>query len=325
MAYRFKTKESVAENVRRIVREEIDSAVSLLNQPDGRKRDEAVHGARKSIKKIRGLLRLLKPELGKTFRRENVHLRDTGRQLSVLRDAAALLETITRIQEQHGAALDRRVLMGVRKGLRDEKQQLEEQFERSKTIAQAASALRSLAKRLHRWPLKDNGFKAIAPGLRGTYQAGRQALRKAKKKQDAESYHSLRKRVKDHWYHVRLLEGVWTRVMQAHEASLKDLETWLGEDHNVDVLRQKLTANQERFGGEENVRIFLAVTGEYQKDLQEKSRSLAERVYSEKPRHFVNDIAALWHEWKNQPESMSEVEREARKPAAHPTAKRSAA
>ena len=325
MAYRFKTKESVAENVRRIVREEIDSAVNLLNRPNGRKRDEAVHEARKSIKKIRGLLRLLKPELGKTFRRENVHFRDTGRQLSILRDAAALLETVTRVQEQHGAALDRRVLMGVRKGLREEKQQLEEQFERSKTIAQAASALHSVARRLHRWPLKHDGFRAIAPGLKGTYQAGRQALRKAKKKEDAESYHSLRKRVKDHWYHIRLLESVWTQVMQAHEASLKDLETWLGEDHNIDVLRQKLTANPERFGGQENVRMFLAVTGEYQKDLQEKSRSLADRVYSQKPKRFVNDIAALWHEWRKEPKSMSAVEREGREPAAHSSAKRSAA
>jgi CHAD domain-containing protein len=312
MPYRFKAKESVEENVRRIAQEEVDSAVDLLSHASSRKRDEAVHEARKSIKKTRALLRLVAPELGKTFCQENKRFRDTGHQLSVLRDAAALLETVGHIGERHGAALDRRLPGPIRRGLQRQKRELEQQFAASKTIPRAASALRSASKRIHAWPLGRDGFKAIAPGLERSYRAGRRALKRAKQKHDAVSYHDLRKRVKDHWYHVRLLESIWTEVMQAHEASLKELETWLGEDHNVSVLREKLEENPGDFGGEQTVRVFLALAEEYQKELQEKALGLAERVYAEKPRTFIEDIGALWDAWQKQPPAMKEVEREQR-------------
>jgi len=44
------------------------------------------------------------------------------------------------------------------------------------------------------------------------------------------------RRVKDHWYHARLLENMWAQVMNGYEESLKDLETRLGDDHNLVVL-----------------------------------------------------------------------------------------
>ena len=95
MPYRFKPAEAVSEAVKRIVSEEIESSVEGLASPSPENRDRAVHQARKSIKKIRGLLRLLRPRLGATFRRENKRFRRLGRDLSQLRDAAALRHRLT--------------------------------------------------------------------------------------------------------------------------------------------------------------------------------------------------------------------------------------
>ncbi len=71
-----------------------------------------------------------------------------------------------------------------------------------------------------------------------------------------ENYHDWRKRVKDHWYHVRLLESLWTEVLEAREASLKNLETWLGDDHNLVVLCDKLTNEPEKYGEADGVQLF---------------------------------------------------------------------
>jgi CHAD domain-containing protein len=65
--------------------------------------------------------------------------------------------------------------------------------------------------------------------LEETFRGGERALKRAKKRPRPESYHDWRKHVKDHRYHIRLLEGLWTDVMQAYEKSLKDLETELGD------------------------------------------------------------------------------------------------
>src|SRR5579875_1822359 len=137
----------------------------------------------------------------------------------------------------------------------------------------------------------------------------------AQKDGTPENYHEWRKRVKDHWYHVRLLESLWTDVMQAHENSLHDLETWLGDDHNLVVLCQKLDNEPKKYGDEKAVRLFLTLAGEEQNELREKSLSWGERVYERKPRRFVQDIEKLWDAWQQEPDSVKEEEKEHRQTA----------
>src|SRR5579862_3122658 len=94
MPYRLEHDESIPRGLRRVAREEIDSAIENLRVKQPSKRDDAVHEARKNIKKLRGIVRLLMPELGAEGVRENIALRDLGRTLSEVRDAAAMIETV---------------------------------------------------------------------------------------------------------------------------------------------------------------------------------------------------------------------------------------
>jgi hypothetical protein len=95
--------------------------------------------------------------------------------------------------------------------------------------------------------------------------------------------------------------------MEAHESSLKQLETWLGDDHNLVVLREKLKARPEDFGGKAVVTAFLSLVEDYQKELRENSISLGERVYTEKPRAFVRSLGELWEVWR-EPEPIDQAD-----------------
>jgi hypothetical protein len=55
-------------------------------------------------------------------------------------------------------------------------------------------------------------------------------------------FHRWRKRVKVLWDHLRLLE-VRALTAKRRADELKQLETWLGEDHNVAVLRTQVTVD----------------------------------------------------------------------------------
>ncbi len=103
--------------------------------------------------------------------------------------------------------------------------------------------------------------------------------------------------------------------MQAHEASLKNLETWLGDDHNLVVLCDKLHKEPEKYGDAKDIQLFLTLAGTYQKELRENAISLGQRVYEEKPRQFTQNLSKLWDAWQHQPDSMKEVEKEQRQPA----------
>jgi len=305
MPYRLKTGESLPEGIKRIVIEELDSATQELSRADRNKRDEAIHEARKSVKKIRGALRLVEADLGATYRKENRRLGDLGRKLSEFRDAAAIIETFNSVIEKHNGSLQNNALSSIRNGLEKSKRDTEEISHIDEVVKGAIATLGGMKKRVSAWPLKADGFRAIEPGLKARFRRGRKSMAVAQKDARPENYHEWRKRVKDHWYHVRLLENIWTDVMQAHESSLKDLETWLGDDHNLVVLRDKLVNKPENYGDKKDIQLFLALADQYQKELRERAISLGQRVYEQKPRQFTKNMGKLWDAWQHSADSMS--------------------
>src|SRR5579863_3060081 len=117
MAYRLERDESVISGIRRVIREEIDSAESHLAGKKKTTRDEAIHDARKSIKKVRATLRLIRHQLGDSWKRENAHLRDIAARLSQFRDAFVIIETFDDLTQTHGTEASAPRFRAVRAGL----------------------------------------------------------------------------------------------------------------------------------------------------------------------------------------------------------------
>jgi hypothetical protein len=93
-SYRIKKKESLQDGIQRIVTEQVDRALHQLEHNDDDVH-EAVHDSRKCFKKVRGVLRLLRDEIGEeVYKRENSCFRDAGRKLAVARDRAVMVETL---------------------------------------------------------------------------------------------------------------------------------------------------------------------------------------------------------------------------------------
>ena len=300
MSYHLKLNEPVHEGLKRIVCEEIEYGAGQLDGKDPAKRDEAIHEARKSVKKIRAVLRLIRPELGSVYRAENERLRGVGQKLSEFRDAGAIIETFDDLKEKYRDELGRHTLSPIRRRLNAQKQSAEKGNQIEAVLQQMANTLRDVGKDVSAWPLQTDGFCAIAPGLRKTYGRGRKALAYAKKRPRPENFHEWRKRVKDHWYHVRLLEDIWTDVMRAYEKDLKDLETWLGDDHNLVVLSDKLKGDPQGYGSQKDVDFLMELIGKHQKKLREKAVDLGDRIYQDRPRLFTKRIELLWAAWQTQ-------------------------
>src|SRR5690242_20693021 len=99
MSYGLTFNETPADAVERVRREQLDKAAEALR--DGEDPVEAIHDARKRIKKTRALLRLARPGLTDgEYRRRNRALRDAGRGMSANRDADVLPETVDLLAER---------------------------------------------------------------------------------------------------------------------------------------------------------------------------------------------------------------------------------
>src|ERR1700722_14356409 len=101
MAYRFKKNEPSPNAIRRVFAEEIAWAVGHLAH--SKKRTQAVHEARKSIKKIRGLLSLIETPLGPRYKTQDRYFRDAAQLLSDLRDNAVMLQVFDGLVAKHPA------------------------------------------------------------------------------------------------------------------------------------------------------------------------------------------------------------------------------
>ena len=92
--------ESVSAGLRRIVDELIKSAIACIKEPS-REREEDLHQVRLAIKRLRAILRLLRPLVSKTFfKRENARLRSAARRLARLRDLAVARRTLEQVTDE---------------------------------------------------------------------------------------------------------------------------------------------------------------------------------------------------------------------------------
>ena len=291
MPYHLKRKESLPDGIRRVVTEELDDAIAHLSGKSKGKQDEATHEARKSVKKVRAVLRLVRTELGKSLSDDNQRLRHVGRQLSEIRDAGALIGALDQLEK--GKVAD-----AVRHALGARKTHIEQEKNIPVLFPKLAKTLNEVRKGTKTWRLRTDGFDAIERGIENTYRSGRKALRRAEQTSNADDYHELRKRVKDHWYQVRLLDHVWVDVLKGYEKTLKALETALGDDHNLVLLRDLITVSAESYGTEAEVKHFLDEIEQRQKVLRDDAMSLAHLVFAERPRRVVSKAHELWSVWK---------------------------
>jgi CHAD domain-containing protein len=308
MTYRLAPTEPVANAVQRIAREEAAGAAQRLRNSAGN-RDEAVHEARKSVKKLRALLRLVRSQLGSVASEENQRLRDAGRKLSALRDAAAMLEVMDDFEKRFASGM--KGLDGIRGRLIARRQEAENRTDAGEILEAAAAALDSTARSAGNWSLEADGFSALEKGFVSAFRAGRKALARVRKRPEDENYHEWRKRVKDHWYHVRLLGGVLGKDVERREKQLEILSEWLGDDHNIVVLRAMLRAESRALGARRDIHAFLDVLQKRQAQLREKALKKGERLYAPKPRKVAQRFERCWNAGKARAEAVP-----ARKPPA---------
>jgi CHAD domain-containing protein len=258
MAYSLSL-DDLAASVKRVAGDQLGAAADGLEDPDDPV--EAVHDARKRMKKTRALLRLARPAMrADAFRAYNRELRDQGRALSGARDADVMVETIDALAAHNTRRVKRAHFMAVR----------------GRFVTGAAGALPehrvgALAHSADRWPLGAISSETLVDAATTTYRRGRKA---AAKPATTENLHEWRKRVKDLWYQARLL-GIKRLGKDA-----KALSKLLGSDHDLAVLGAQLAADDP----------LQPLIADRRAELQKEARMLGERVYEDPPKAFSKRV-----------------------------------
>lgn len=279
MAYRFQTDDrTLARGARRIALELCDQALAEIAVA-GPPRAEAVHEIRKSVKKLRALLRLVRPGLGDHARLDR-RLRDAGRHVSALRDADVLMETLD--------ALGGSGFPAIRAALSAAPER--KPAAAAKALGACQRNLAAARRKLTKLSLEGADEAVLAEGLADPLRRGGSNLRAVLHDPQSLAIHDLRKRVKDHLYHARLLAPLWPAVLAPYGAAVDALAENLGLMNDIsvflDVLGRLEVPKAERaealaLAGVRHDRLMLAV-------LPEAARLLA---------GSPEDLGARWGAW----------------------------
>jgi CHAD domain-containing protein len=296
VSFELESGEGVEAGIRRIVDEQLESALEELRLEDRRKVDEAVHSARKRLKRVRAVARLVRGELGnEVFQRENVAMRDAGRTLSEARDAAVLVQTLEGLKGRvepaaFGAA--RKALVARRRAIH---QRVIEQGHGLEGVSKTVDEARD---RVSKWQIDCDGWKALRPGLRRIYADGREAFKLAGQGAHEEVFHEWRKQVKHLWHQLEVIEPVWPAVIKALGDECHELADLLGKEHDLAVLREVL--EKESLVGPEEAASVAEAVEESRTGLQQQALFLGRRVFAEKPKPFVRRMGKYWRAWQAQ-------------------------
>jgi len=297
MGYRFKDSEGFAKGIKRTVLEQVDKALDNL-KPNVRNKDEAIHDARVSVKKIRAVLLLIRDSLGEnSFDAEDIAYRDVGRKLSKVRDSAAMLETIDKLIEHFSDELAPDAFASIRTPLRQSKASRLQG--RKQAMTEAAKSLRKARKRVADWP-KAGHRQSLARGLKRVFRSGRDSFAKAYDQPEIETFHEWRKVVKHLLYQMRLLTPLWGNMMEAYVAELKSLGDYLSEDHDLAILRKKISEQLDHSEDRTDIEAMVALIDQRRNELQLTAKVLGTRIYAEKPGGFVARSETYWRAWRTE-------------------------
>jgi CHAD domain-containing protein len=281
------------EEFRRIAGNLLDSAVAALSHAHADP-NRGPHQARRSLKDMRALLRLVRPADEVFFQRENARYRDIARSLAGVRAAAALVETIDRLVADFPEETAGGGLSTVRSRLAADRDRATVAEGNLAAIAEdAVSALRAGGEALGDLMLPilpEASVDVLTAGM--TEVAGKAARmrKRARKSRAALDFHELRKAVKQHWAHVGLLSSAWPKHGTRRIKAARRLGNRLGELHDITVMRSLIAADPAGFGPAGEVALLKALMDRKEAELERKSLASAKRLFGAKPARLARKL-----------------------------------
>jgi CHAD domain len=300
-AYRLHADESAADGIRRVAAGRAESAIDHLRGRSDESPATAVHETRKDLKKLRSVLRLAREPIGEgTYDRENSRYREAARVLSGPRDAEVKLETMGALRERFGDSLPASGLAPLVRALEDDRDALAAGISLdggAGPTATAALQIEAGREAIADWSLDGEGFELIGAGLKRSYRRGRNRFADATADPSAESVHEWRKRVKDLWYHLRLVRDAHPGKLGKASDRAHDLSDLLGDHHDLAVLREDAEGRSELLR-EEDLEALGGLVARRQSELVAAAISLGQGIYAEKPKKFIARIERYWKKWR---------------------------
>jgi CHAD domain-containing protein len=288
MSFCLKPDRPIGRELKRLARKELGGTAERLLED--KRDDEAVHESRKSVKKVEALAALLDQMGEAPPRRDIKRLRASRKALSPLRDAEAIVQTFDRLRSRFSGRLPEHTSGIIRKQLLRRKTTIARRAQASSgSLARTVKVIKKIRRSAKRWGGGSAELSDMPGVLKQSFRAARKAMKEAQVDGTSPGFHDWRKCVKTLLYQLRLLERL-VAGMSRRIDGFRELETALGEEHNLAVLRGTLQRDRRLRPIHSHVESLTAMSMAFQEELRRTALVLGARLLEPSPKAFAKDL-----------------------------------
>lgn len=302
MSVKLRRNKDLTKEFRKISSDILDKSLQALSKRSPSHQGKGVHEARKGFKQVRGVIRLIRYQLGdKLYRDENQVFRDAGRPLSAVRDADVLIETLDGLIRHFEDQVNEESFQKLRRELVSRRKKIRKQIlVRDGVMPKVARSAREAKKRIKQWSNFDENWKFLGKGIRQVYDRGKQEMQRSLSNGSDENLHEWRKSVKYLRYQLEILEGIWPPVIGNTATELHKLADALGTDHDLAVLRNLVHEECADFCEGTEKELLLGLIHQRRMELQDEAKFIGQRVYAETGKEFRRRLKDYWNAWQQE-------------------------
>ncbi len=301
MAYRFNGDRSLRHSVRRIARELLVECRGELPLARQRPTDEAIHRLRRKLRKLRALLRLIRPVISDdAYCNENRCFQFAGRRLASVRDAAVRQQMLhDLIGSVELPASERLELDALLQSWDNQKNAGYESLIGEAAFVEIDQLLVASQARVREWSSVPDRWRTIGRGLKATFTRARSRRSAVAESPTIPAIHNWRKEMRCLHLQLQLIQFLDPAIVKRLAAKADQINKQLGAARDFSLLQSAIFDAGE-LSPSLRERLDLAIRAEVARSLQ-TACELGDRFLAPTPARFCRDLKSLWTARRQQP------------------------
>lgn len=276
MPHRIEKDEDIAAGLIRLAADDLAAARILLSDPSSP--DRNAQKARQRVKRVRSIVRLIRPIQEPRLAGTATRLREVTRLLANRRDSQAIAASARSLKvfaDGNDAGFNRIIeALDRQASLNDA-----DMGSLAEVDGRLCAAIDDLSTRTADF----DGSDRLTEAFDRAYRRGRKAMQRASSSLSTPDLHEWRKSVKDLWYLIRLARKRIRRPAKRLASRLDRLDETLGIDHDHAMLAERLALSPI---GDPALMQQLSMIAEQRHVLEAEAFALGKQIYKKKPKTF---------------------------------------
>ncbi|NPA37665.1 MAG: CHAD domain-containing protein [Chlorobi bacterium] len=285
--------EEVSPAVRRIISEQYDLIIESCNSYGDI--NKSVHDIRKASKRVRALLRMIKPDIHpEVYTREKGFMREISHKLSVARNFHVFEEEFNDIVSAGIVHLNDDTKNSLKQHLKEKKEDAFEIITGVDMFDIISKKTEEAKQRIAKTDLSLLGPHTVYKGIGKVFSWGQKQMMHSQQLPTDENLHEMRKRIKTLMYLVKLIRDVSPQFFNGYFKGLKAASLALGDDHNMAELSDYIDSLDESIISAEDKSILKSYIDMQRQQIQLDVWPEIAKLYTGQAGEFSKRVKAYW-------------------------------